>query len=146
MPLNIFKKNSESGHNHKMLSLSRWKTLIFLMEDPFKRPRVKLSPGHGSKSWWEWVGSRNQLKNHEKNLTDKVSEIPKTNTIFTCLLLFRMLVNLPILMFVIVVQLILPVLLTPTNCCFHDQVKPPLPGVLSIKWIPLNIATLRTHI
>ena len=32
------------------------------------------------------------------------------------------------------------VLLTPTNFCFHDKVITSLPGVLGIKWSPLNIA------
>ena len=32
--------------------------------------------------------------------------------------------NLPIFMFFIIFQLILPVLLTPNNYCFHNQVIP----------------------
>ena len=36
-------------------------------------------------------------------------------------------------------QLILPVLLFPTNYCFHDQKVSPHPGVLGITWSPLNI-------
>ena len=36
-------------------------------------------------------------------------------------------------------QLILHVLLTPTNFCFHDQVITSLPGVLGITGSPLNI-------
>ena len=58
----------------------------------------------------------------------KLAKFLKNNNIFTYLLLFRILVNL-----LIFVQLIPPALLTPTNCCFHDQVIPPLPCVLSIK-------------
>ena len=37
MQKNIFKNYFKSGLNHKILSLSRWKTILFLMEDPFKR-------------------------------------------------------------------------------------------------------------
>ena len=35
MQKNIFKKYSNSGLNHKMLSLSRCNIVVFLMEDPF---------------------------------------------------------------------------------------------------------------
>ena len=35
MQKNIFKNYFKNGLNHKMLSLSRWNTIIFLMEDPF---------------------------------------------------------------------------------------------------------------
>ena len=36
MQTNIFKNYFKSGLNHKILSLSRWNTIIFLKEDPFK--------------------------------------------------------------------------------------------------------------
>ena len=63
--------------------------------------------------------------------TGKVSKNPKNNNIgkcnfFTCFFfLFRILVTLPIFMFFMIFQLILPVLLTPNNYCFHNQVIPP---------------------
>ena len=44
MQKNIFKNYSKSGLNHKMLSLSRWNTIIFLIEDPFKQCWELLSP------------------------------------------------------------------------------------------------------
>ena len=44
-----------------------------------------------------------------------------------------------IFMFFINFKLIPAVLFTSTNCCFHDQLIPPLLGVLSIKWRPLDI-------
>ena len=42
-------------------------------------------------------------------------------------------------------QMILHVLLTPTNFCFHDKVITSLPGVLGIKWSPLNIGIAFTE-
>ena len=47
----------------------------------------------------------------------------------TWLLFFRILVTLAVFMFSMIFQLIPPVLLPPTNYCFHDQVITPLPGV-----------------
>ena len=51
----------------------------------------------------------------------------------TWLLFFRILVTLAVFMFSMIFQLIPPVLLPPTNYCFHDQVITPLPG-LPLKW------------
>ena len=42
-------------------------------------------------------------------------------------------------------QMIPHVLLTPTNFCFHDKVITSLPGVLGIKWSPLNIGIAFTE-
>ena len=47
--------------------------------------------------------------------------------------------NLQVFMFSMIFQLIPPVLLTPTNCCIHEQVVPPLPGVIGITWSHRNI-------
>ena len=62
--------------------------------------------------------------------TGKVSQILKNNNIGTFdfsprFFFFRILVTLPIFMFFMFLQLILPVLLTPNNYCFHNQVSPP---------------------
>ena len=46
--------------------------------------------------------------------------------VFLRLLFLRILETLPVFMFFIIIQLIPPVLLTPTYYCFHDQVIPPL--------------------
>ena len=50
--------------------------------------------------------------------------IPKNINFFICLLFFRMMVTLPIFMFFMIFQLIPPVLLTPNNFCFHDELIP----------------------
>ena len=47
----------------------------------------------------------------------------------TWLLFFRILVTLAVFMFSMIFQLIPPVLLPPTNYCFHDKVITPLHGV-----------------
>ena len=54
-----------------------------------------------------------------------LSQILKNNNFFMCLLFFIILVYLSIFMFFVIVQLIPPVLMTPTRCCFHVQVTPP---------------------
>ena len=42
-------------------------------------------------------------------------------------------------------KMILHVLFTPSNFCFHDKVITSLPGVLGIKWSPLNIGIAFTE-
>ena len=51
----------------------------------------------------------------------------------------EILITLSVFIFFMIFQPISPFLLTPTNFCFHDQVITSLPGVLGIKWWPLNI-------
>ena len=84
-----------------------------------------------------------------KNMkTGKVSKNPKNNDIgiynfFTCLLFFKILVTLPIFMFFMIFQLILPVLLTPNNYCFHTKVIPPPDrlGVVDETFTKLDMVT-----
>ena len=56
----IFKKNSKSGVNHKVLSILRWNIFFsfFLMEDPFKSIRDQihcLKEDLNTKKIWDCV-------------------------------------------------------------------------------------------
>ena len=60
-------------------------------------------------------------------------------------LFLEILLNFSVFINSMIFQMILHVLLTPTNFCFHDTVITSLPGVLGIKWSPLNIGIAFTE-
>ena len=59
----------------------------------------------------------------------------------------RILITLPIFMFFMIFQLILSVLLTPNNYCFHNQVIPPPErlGVVDQTFTKLDMVILYDH-
>ena len=71
------------------------------------------------------------MKNHEKlEKLAKSTKVRKITTLVNAIsspvcYFFLSSVTLPILMLFMIFQLILPVLLTPNQYCFHNQVTPP---------------------
>ena len=57
--------------------------------------------------------------------TGKASKIIKKKRFLHLFVIFKILLSLPFFMFFKIFQLIPPVLLTPTNYCFHNWVIPP---------------------